>query len=820
MLKIDNLTKIYKNKQNSVVALNNISIELPETGLVFINGASGSGKTTLMNILAGLDSPTEGEMFLDDKNISKYSEREWDSYRNTMVGIVFQSFNLAEDMTVEENILMPLKIQKRDIKDYKSEVKKALEYVGLKGYEKRKNTELSAGQMQRVAIARAIIKKPRIILADEATGNLDPMNTTMILNLFNDISKNCLVILISHDRDSAEKYGDRIISLADGEIVKDIDNTKIKNLYRNPYEITIKTEDREETKDLDCFDIKEEIAGIGKWENNICGDMSFEISVQSKKVKTSKEMYEKWTDKLSKPQNMPLKDLLRNSLKNIRKKKIRTAITILLIAFICMVFIVINICAYNDYIYTLYNYFLSEDKDTVFIAREVVRGEEDDAYQKTIFRGTEFMEDLERAVGNENIIKLCEMIALEYGEDGISDINLCVYRNNGWFDNVTVEGSFPYEDNQVVLNKIYNEDIYLGDTVLVDGVECEVVGFTELFIPERNEYYGIVSQNVPDEGIRRLEKINLQGFNIIASTYKSEFPNSAVTISSVSALKKYNSELLYGRYPENDGEVIVSGTYAEEMGDYSKNEIIVKYHIPDMNDKKYNGYYDDCFNMYDYTGRNVTVVGVYDSESVRNIGKIVFTDAVYNNIIEDYIKSHNYMECMVYIKNGNYNIIKNLIGDNYFFDDEKIKTICSFMDTTDKLKDILNISIMVACFMIIVVLVLFFSYNVKDHSKKIGILRAIGVRSTDIYKMFMIEVAVICITAMILTMLLSKLIVALANYKIQDIVGLEGVAMLNMNVPVCTLWCIAVFIIGLIVTAIPIFRMTRSKSITLINMEN
>ena len=305
MLKIDNLTKIYKNKQNSVAALNNISIELPETGLVFINGASGSGKTTLMNILAGLDSPTEGEMFLDDKNISKYSEREWDSYRNTMVGIVFQNFNLAEDMTVEENILMPLKIQKRDIKDYKSEIKKALEYVGLKGYEKRKNTELSAGQMQRVAIARAIIKKPRIILADEATGNLDPMNTTMILNLFNDISKNCLVILISHDRDLAEKYGDRIISLADGKIVKDIDNTKIKNLYQNPYEITIKTEDREETKDLDCFDIKEEIAGIGKWENNICRDMSFEISVQSKKVKTSKEIYEKWTDKVAQSQNMP-----------------------------------------------------------------------------------------------------------------------------------------------------------------------------------------------------------------------------------------------------------------------------------------------------------------------------------------------------------------------------------------------------------------------------------------------------------------------------------------------------------------------------------
>lgn len=226
MLKIEGICKAY----GDFYALRDISIELPSSGFVFVNGISGSGKTTLMNLLAGLALPTSGNIYYNNHNIMQYTQREWAEYRNAVVGIVFQSFNLMEDMTVEENLLLPLYLQKIEFEEKKRCMQEILEYVGLLGYEKHKGNELSAGQKQRIAIARAMIKQPKIILADEATGNLDYVNSESILELFNSISKQCLVILISHDKSAAERYGDRIITLSNGVVISDIDNKLVKQL--------------------------------------------------------------------------------------------------------------------------------------------------------------------------------------------------------------------------------------------------------------------------------------------------------------------------------------------------------------------------------------------------------------------------------------------------------------------------------------------------------------------------------------------------------------------------------------------------------------
>ena len=180
MIRINNLTKIYKSKRRSrCKALDNINLTLPNKGLVFVLGKSGSGKSTLLNLIGGLDNITKGSIIVDGNNISYFNEKEFCDYRNTHIGFIFQDYHLIDELTVYENIVLSLNL--RRIED-RGLVRNALKRVDLANYEDRYPSELSGGERQRVAIARAIVKKPRIILADEPTGNLDTNTASQIIN--------------------------------------------------------------------------------------------------------------------------------------------------------------------------------------------------------------------------------------------------------------------------------------------------------------------------------------------------------------------------------------------------------------------------------------------------------------------------------------------------------------------------------------------------------------------------------------------------------------------------------------------------------------
>ena len=226
MINIKNLFKTYKSKSGKVEALKNINIFFSNKELTFIIGKSGSGKSTLLNMISTYDHFNSGEIEFCGKKFSKLKEREKEYYRNKYIGFVFQDFNLLADYTVEENIAIPLYFQ--NIKDTNDLVKQALEKVELQGFEKRKISELSSGQQQRVAIARAIIKNPSILLCDEPTGNLDEETSISIIQLLKKLSEDCLVIVVSHSSFLANNYGDRVLTLKDGEIIKEIDNRKIE----------------------------------------------------------------------------------------------------------------------------------------------------------------------------------------------------------------------------------------------------------------------------------------------------------------------------------------------------------------------------------------------------------------------------------------------------------------------------------------------------------------------------------------------------------------------------------------------------------------
>lgn len=224
MIKLIDLKKTYVSKNGQVCnALNGINLSLPEKGMVFIIGKSGSGKSTLLNMLGGLDSSTGGDIIVDGVSVSTFNENDYDNYRKSYVGFVFQDYCLLESMTIYENIRLSLSLQGENDQEL---IEKTLSSVGLEGVSNRYPRELSGGQKQRVGIARALVKNPKLILADEPTGNLDSGTTAQVLATLKELSKETLVVIVSHNIADAEKYGDRIIELDDGRVVSDTSRNK------------------------------------------------------------------------------------------------------------------------------------------------------------------------------------------------------------------------------------------------------------------------------------------------------------------------------------------------------------------------------------------------------------------------------------------------------------------------------------------------------------------------------------------------------------------------------------------------------------------
>ncbi len=221
MLELKKITKTYSTSDMSVQALKGVSIAFRKSEFVSVLGPSGCGKTTLLNIIGGLDHYTSGDLIIDKTSTKEYTDRDWDTYRNHRIGFIFQSYNLIPHQTILENVELALNIAGVDKKTRIEKAKLALDEVGLKDMYNKKPNQLSGGQCQRVAIARALVGDPEILLADEPTGALDTATSVQIMELIKEISKERLVIMVTHNPELAEKYSTRIVQLLDGNIMSD-----------------------------------------------------------------------------------------------------------------------------------------------------------------------------------------------------------------------------------------------------------------------------------------------------------------------------------------------------------------------------------------------------------------------------------------------------------------------------------------------------------------------------------------------------------------------------------------------------------------------
>lgn len=222
MIKTVALEKIFRTEEVETWALNKVNIEVKEGEFVAIMGPSGCGKSTLLNILGLLDNPTSGEYYLNGIEVSKYTEAQRTKLRKGIIGFVFQSFNLIDELNVYENIELPLLYMGVSASERKQKVKEAMERMAIVHREKHFPQQLSGGQQQRVAIARAVVANPKLILADEPTGNLDPKNSEDIMELLDDINKRgTTVVVVTHNKDIVNEMRKRVITLKKGVVISD-----------------------------------------------------------------------------------------------------------------------------------------------------------------------------------------------------------------------------------------------------------------------------------------------------------------------------------------------------------------------------------------------------------------------------------------------------------------------------------------------------------------------------------------------------------------------------------------------------------------------
>ena len=334
MLETKELVKIYKPKKGvPVTALDKVSLKFPDKGMVFLLGKSGSGKSTLLNVLGGLDSYDGGEIIIKGVSSKNFKQQHFDSYRNTYVGFIFQEYNVLDEFSVGANIALAIELQNRKASD--GEINDILKQVDLEGFGSRKPNELSGGQKQRVAIARALVKKPQIIMADEPTGALDSVTGRQVFDTLKKLSETKLVIVVSHDREFAEQYADRIIELSDGVVLSDVEldtapvteeEKTVLDFHDNIVEVPcgyhLTEQDREEIN-----------AYIEKLKEG-----SLEITV-SRKNQSAKRFVKTDTSKIKSEDGsqfklikskLPLKNAFKIGAGGLKHKKIRLVFTILL----------------------------------------------------------------------------------------------------------------------------------------------------------------------------------------------------------------------------------------------------------------------------------------------------------------------------------------------------------------------------------------------------------------------------------------------------------------------------------------------------------
>ena len=865
MIRVKNLIKIFKSKKkDKCIALDNVSFTLEDKGFVFIIGKSGSGKTTLLSIIGGLDNLTKGEISINGNLLSKFKEKDYVNYRNTMIGYIFQDFHLIDELTIYENIKISLDLQNN--KDV-SLIGEMLEKVGLKGYENRYPNELSGGEKQRIAIARALIKNPRIILADEPTGNLDTKTTSQVLSLLKELSKERLVIIVSHNLNDAREYADRIIELSSGKIINDL-------MRNDKYSDEVKLIDDELFIPVHKKFLDKESDFINS--KLIEGKIKRITQVDDIFIKNNKKEKEEIIDDPLINKKFSLKNMLNLSFKFLKKDAVRLVLYSFVVA--CLIVILglsqlivsfdsssiiekelknINQNSVSIFKEDIVNADIEIDKNCVLpIDEEDINKYYNAGYKGNIYElvnvpldyGTSFLlseyhqpnkvsykdiyhsgtrgtlittEDyLIDTFGSLEYVALCDEIKDEgiYITDYSADAIL-FYKNGSFIDYNSILGKhksmgvnyYAYINGIIKTNykEKYNS---IFDTLMnVDTTKEELMS---LFNSEEyRAYYDDVVQNLS-----------------ISYTMNKKFKEDFVASNSRSWVPvgnslfiKDNKEYEIERYFEN-GAV---------RSDYTLNddEIVMSY-------EKYNTFFNTNYNegnMNEFTpvdvefkyyrNHDVNKEEVIYSTNLK-ITKLIKGNIVYlNDKVFKEILSHNTFTLGLYFDDiSNVSLISDVAFENGFsFNSiiaEVLTTITKAVNVFSGFFNIIFIGLCVAAFLILA------NYGmklVKDRKYEIGVLKALGIKDKDLISIFGVQIIIAILLIIMMYIIGSILFIDLSNdVLIKSLMELApnnlvlDIDILFINLNDLVSYSILIILIVFISFALPIAILRRLKPLDIV----
>lgn len=713
MLRLKHISKIYETNNIRQKVLDDININFRKNEFVVILGPSGSGKSTLLNIIGGLDNCFEGELIINNISTKKYKENDWNYYRNTNVGFIFQDYNLIEHISILDNVRLPVSFSNTNDKERS---KLILSKVNLEGYIKKRPNQLSGGQRQKVAVSRALVNNPDIILADEPTGALDKKSSIKILELIKEISKNKLVIMVTHNEDLAKKYASRIVRIEDGKIISDSNplvksyqqekinkNKKIKMRFKEALKLSLNNiKTKKKRMFLVSFAASIGIIGISLILSISKG---FNKKLTNYEIKTVSSFPLIINNKtiISKNDNNNTKDEKYLYLYNNDENKIiKTNIT-------------------SNFL----NYLKNIDKNLInFIM-----------YKRII---------------NFNILSNNGGEVKSFDSSMISFTSLPYTSNslNNYYD--IVEGRMPKNENEVVLiiddkNRVDKSILDALHINIKDKIELSDIINKELKIVMNNDIY---------------YSINNQSFN--KKTPDIELYNNLnnETIRFVGVIKEKKNDI------GGITSVIKSITDSENVSKIGyKNELIEKIISKNKNSKIIKCQENEN-NIVSMGNISFSQYGITKEETLTMLGKddLPYTIGIYPNSfkskkkIKDYLNKYNEKITYTDYANKITHVSSKLI---------KLITIVLVFFS--------SISLLVSSLMTAIVTYI----SVLERTKEIGILRSIGASRKDIIRLFNAENFIIGLSSGIIGILISKALLVIINIILKNLTGFSDLAILN-----------------------------------------
>ena len=803
MIMIEKVNKYYyKGKANQIHVIDNTSMTLPDKGMVCLLGPSGCGKTTLLNAIGGLDKVDSGTITIDGQRITRFSSSKIDSIRNARIGYIFQNFNLLDDKTVFENVAIALRmIGIRDNTTVTARVRYCLEMVGIDQYRNKLAGSLSGGQRQRVAIARAIVKNPRIIIADEPTGNLDSANTLEIMNIIKTISEERLVILVTHERNIAQFYSDHVAEMKDGRIVKAYNNDSSRYLdYQLENKIYLKDMAvhkgfKKDDVSIDVYsdeerqaDIKVVIRGNNLYINtggrlNIV-DESSNIEMVDDHYTAMDETYfdEKDFDYTAcLPQKYKAKytsiyrlsNMLSNGWKTVKGfKKIRKFLMLGFVFAAMFAFLAVsNVLGLLevkpvDYRTTNGNYITIANTDKTEDMLDLVGSLENVSF---VIPGN---------TKKRVTLPMDDYLQTSYAQE---DLTVSVVMTKVLKQEQLVAGKMPEDPHDVVIDKslIYNflrENLgkavgldtmeeFLGRRITVQNLDdYHICGIAEtespsLFVDESQVMYILTNGEDADEEFTFMEEEGYE--NLIRSGKVKDL-----------ALAKNNVKVKEGREPQQLCEAVINIEHNEE------------YEIGSTLSVK-------------AAGRKLTVVGFFTSDNADDDTYYVHADT----IKEDYIMQQK--EFSAYAENTA--LLKHMLNKENL--QSKLNDARDKKTYINTRKDQLTSAIVVAGIIMLISLIemfLMLRSSFLSRIKEVGTLRAIGLKKRDIYRMFTGEI-------MVITFLTAIPGIAIMYFALTQVVKItyyvEGLYLITPAIAAITLGIILLF--NLIAGLIPVYVTMR-----------